>query len=232
MTEVEMGEFQILGFVVLFPFSFLAAPFLLMYQKSLMGENSKLLGSSGIIWNFIPSIYSVIILVVGLSLFSVQEVNEILIAQKINSGEPVKIIARFILISAHVLWYIQLFWYNLKIRGVFRIQKKKFGKFYAQYEDRNEKLMNRIVIIFMMVGVYDLMFWIVRVRHPYLMIAVNVILGIALIYAIVGGREQIDIKRYRMYKLNSHEHELDEAHPPEGYKKSRKVKTKKHKKTR
>ena len=232
MTEVEMGEVQILGFVVLLPFSFLAAPFLLMYQKSLMGNKSKLLGKSGIFWNFIPSIYSVVIVVIGLSVFSVQEVNEILTTQRLNSGDTTKIIARFILISAHVLWYIQLFWYNFKIRNVFRVQKKKFGKFYAQYEERNEKLMNRIVIIFMMVGVYDLMFWIVRVRNPYLMIMVNVLFGFALAYMIVAGREQIDIKRYRMYKLDSHLHELDEAHPPEGYKKLRsKKKLKKSKKT-
>ncbi len=226
MTEVEMGEFQILGFVVLFPFSFLAAPFLLMYQKSLMGEKSKLLGETGVIWNFVPSIFSVLILVIGLAMFSVQEVNEILITQRLNSGDSIKINARLILISAHLMWYVQLFWYNFKIRSVFRAQKRKFGKFYAQYEERNEKLMNRIVIIFMMIGVYDLMFWIVRVRNPYLMILVNVIFGIALAYMIMAGREQIDIKRYRMYKLDSHMYELDEAHPPEGYRKSRKKKIK------
>ena len=222
MTEVEMGEFQILGFVVLMPFSLLAAPFLLMYLKSLMGNKKKLLGTKGIIWNFIPSLYSIVILVVGVSIFSVQEVNETLTTQKLNSGEPDKVIARFILISAHVLWYVQLIWYNIKIRKVFSDQRRKFGKFYAQYEERNEKLMNRIVVIFVMVGIYDLMFWIVRVRNPYLMIFVNVLFGVALVYMIVAGREQIDIKRYRMYKLDSHKHELDVAHPPKGYRKKRK----------
>lgn len=227
MTEVEMGETQILAFVILLPFSFLAGPLLLMYQKTLMGDKKKLLGRTGIIWNFVPAIYSIVILVLGISIFSVQEVNEILTTQKMDSGEMDKIVARVILISAHVLWYIQLFWYNLKINKVFSHQKKKFGKFYAQYEDRNEKLLNRIVLILMMVAIYDLMFWIVRVRNPYLMIAVNISFGVALGYMIIAGREQIDIKRYRMYKLDSHLHELDLAHPPEGYKR----KSKKHKKT-
>jgi hypothetical protein len=227
MTEVEMGETQILAFVVLMPFSLLAGPLLLMYQKSLMGEKRKLLGKNGIIWNFVPAIYSVLILIAGLSVFSFQEVNEILTTQKLDSGDNQMIIARFILISAHVLWYIQLFWYSFKIGKVFNVQKRKFGKFYAQYEDRNEKLLNRIVVILMMVAIYDLMFWIVRVRNPYLLLIVNISFGIALGYMIVAGREQIDIKRYRMYKLDSHLHELDTAHPPEGYKKKRK-----HKKNR
>ncbi|MGB1003436.1 MAG: hypothetical protein ACPGVC_04355, partial [Salibacteraceae bacterium] len=215
MTEVEMGETQILGFVVLMPFSLLAGPLLLMYQKSLNGEKRKLLGVKGIIWNFVPSIYSVVILIVGISVFSIQEVNDILTTQKMNAGEREMIVARLILISAHVLWYIQLFWYNLKIGKIFKAQKKKFGKFYAQYEERNEKLLNRIVIILMMIAVYDLMFWIVRVRNPYLMIVVNIAFGVSLAFMIVSGREQIDIKRYRMYKLDSHMHELDLAHPPE-----------------
>jgi uncharacterized membrane protein YbaN (DUF454 family) len=179
-----------------------------------MGNKHKLLGHSAILWNFIPAIYSVLILVVGLSIFSIQEVNDILTVQRLDSGESIKIVARVVLISAHVLWYIQLFWYTKKIRDVYLHQKKKFGKFYAQYEERNEKLMVREVAILMMVGVYDLMFWVVRVRSPYLMILVNVVFGVILTYMIISGREQIDIKRYRMYKLDSHKHELGEAHNP------------------
>jgi hypothetical protein len=222
MTEVEMGETQILGFVILMPFSLLAGPLMLMYQKSLMGEKRKLLGHVRIILNFLPSIYSVVILFFGISVFSMQEVNQILTTQKLNSGDTQKVIARVVLISAHIIWYVQLFWYSLKIHSVFVAQKKKYGKFYAQYEERNEKLMTRIVLILMMVGIYDLMFWIVRVRSPYLMILVNVTFGIGLAYMVMAGREQIDIKRYRMYKLDSHKHELDKAHPPAGYKRRKK----------
>ena len=225
LTEVEMGETQIIGFVLLMPFSMLAGPLLLMYQKSLMGSKTKLLGHTRIAWNFIPAVYSILILIVGLSVFTISEANEILTTQKLDSGETKKVIGRFVLISAHVLWYIQLFWYTRKIRSVYQHQKKKYGKFYAQYEERNEKLMLREVAILMMVGFYDLMFWVVRVRSPYLMIAVNVVFGVILAYLILSGREQIDIKRYRMYKLDSHKHELKFAHPPKGYKKE------KHKKT-
>jgi len=222
MTEVEMGEAQIIGFVILMPFSMLAGPLMLMYQKSLMGNKRKLLGHSKIAWNFIPAVYSIIILIVGLAVFSINEVNDIVSIQRVNSGDFDKIIGRIVLVSAHVLWYIQLFWYTFKIKSVYYNQKRKFGKFYAQYEERNEKLMIRQVAILMMIGVYDLMFWIVRVRSPYLMILVNVIFGVLLGYLVLSGREQIDIKRYRMYKLDSHKHELGEAHPPKGYSKRKK----------
>jgi len=211
MTEVEMGETQIVGFVVLMPFSMLAGPLMLMYQKSLMGMKHKLLGHQKIALNFVPAIYSVLVLVVGLSIFSLKDVNDILTLQRLESGATNIVIARYVLVSAHVLWYLQLFWYTKKIRLVYDKQKRKYGKFYAQYEERNEKLMMREVVILMMVGFYDLMFWVVRVRNPYLMILVNVIFGIILAYLIIAGREQIDIKRYRMYKLDSHKHELKDA---------------------
>ncbi len=214
MTEVEMGGVQIFGFVILMPFSMLAGPLMLMFHKSLMGKKHKLLGTTNVAWNYIPALYSIVVLILGLFIFSVAEVNDILTTQRLTTGEDKKIIARIILVSAHVLWYVQLFWYTNKITEVYTIQKRKYGKFYAQYEERNEKLMRREVLILMMVGMYDLMFWIVRVRNPYLMIAVNVFFGIALGYLIIAGREQIDIKRYRMYKLNSHDHELDTAHMP------------------
>ena len=221
MTEVEMGETQIIAFIILMPISLLAGPLLLMYQKTLMGDKSKLLGKKRVIWHFIPSLYSALILFIGIALYSIDEVNRILTIQKLDSGDPEKIAARFILISAHVLWYIQLLWYSFEIKKVFDNQKKKFGKFYAQYEERNESMMNRVVLVLMMIAIYDLMFWIVRVRNPYVMILVNVIFGIGLVFMIVSGREQINIKRYRMYKLDSHKHELGQAHPPRGYKRKK-----------
>ena len=222
MTEVEMGGIQIFGFVILMPLSMLAAPLMLMYQKSLMGQHSKLLGRNKVFWNFIPFVYSVVVILIGLSYFTVNEVNDIFITQRITSGDEIKIIARLVLISAHGLWYLQLGWYSFKVNRVYEKQKKKFGKFYAQYEERNEQLMNREVIILLLVGLYDLMFWVVRIRNPYLMILANVVFGVILSYLVISGREQIDIKRYRMYKLDSHKHELGKAHPPKGYYKRKK----------
>lgn len=221
MTEVEMGETQIIGFAILMPCSLLAGPLMLMFQRSLMGQKKKLLGTTRIIWHFVPAIYSLVILVVGFSLFSIQEVNEILTIQRLDSGDPLKIAARIVLISAHLTWYVQLIWYTFKIHKVFRNQRKKYGKFYAQYESRNEWLMIREVIILTSVGLYDLMFWVVRIRNPYLMIAVNVVFGVTLALMILAGREQIDIKRYRMYKLDSHKDELKDAHPSEEWKAKR-----------
>ena len=225
MTEVEMGGIQIIGLVILMPLSMLAAPLMLMYHKTLMGFKSKLLGTNNVIWNFIPFIYSIIVILIGLSYFSVNEVNDIFISQRINSGDKIKIIARLVLISAHALWYLQLGWYSLKVKEVYDNQKRKFGKFYAQYEERNEKLMNREVIILLMVGVYDLMFWVVRIRHPYLLILVNISFGVILSYLILSGKEQIDIKRYRMYKLDSHKHELGKKNDGSTAPKMRRKKT-------
>lgn len=206
-----MGSIQIFGFVILMPFSMIAGPLMLMYQESLMGRSYKLLGKSKIFWHFVPAIYSLLILIVGLFMFSINELNDILTIQHLESTDQLERVSRSVLVSAHVLWYIQLFWYIKKIRSIYIHQERKYGKFYASYEQRNEQLMLRQLIILFFVACYDLMFWVVRVRNPYLLIVANIFFGVALTYLVIAGREQINIKRYRMYKLNSHEHELDQA---------------------
>ena len=212
MTEVQMGSFQIIGFVVLMPISMLASPILLMYQTSLMGKSQKLLGKGPIFIHFIPAVYTIIILSIGLTVFSTNELNEILTDQKLDSENHLALIARWVLVSAHVVWYIQLYIYNRMIQGVYRHQRLKYGKFYADYEERNEQLMLRQIVILTLVGVYDLMFWVLRVRSSYLLVIANIIFGALMFYLIVSGREQINKKKYRMYKLSSHEDEIKDRH--------------------
>ena len=111
-----MGTFQIYGFVIFMPFSMFAAPILLMYQTSLMGKKDKLLGRGATYVHLIPALYSLTILIVGLFIFQTEEVNEILTIQKLNTQVVSKNIARWVLVSAHIVWYIQLFVYNKKIQ--------------------------------------------------------------------------------------------------------------------
>lgn len=211
MTEVEMNSIQIMAFVMLMPLSMLAAPILLMYQTSLMGKSDKLLGTGSVFIHTIPALFTAMVLGLGMVVFTFDEVNDILTSQKLESQEGAKTLARWVLISAHILWYAQLFWYNSKIQKVYSRQRRKFGKFYAEYEERNEQLMLRQVVILMMVGVYDLMFWVVRVRSSVLLILANVLFGLLMAYLVIAGREQIDKKKYRMYKLSSHEDEVSDT---------------------
>jgi hypothetical protein len=208
MTEVQMGSLQIIGFVVLMPISMLASPILLMYQTSLMGKSQKLLGNGPTYIHLIPAIYTVVLLALGLTIFTSSELNAILTDQKLDSEMSISYVARWVLISAHVVWYVQLFIYNRMIQSVYRHQRIKYGKFYADYEERNEQLMLRQIVILTMVGVYDLMFWVIRVRDPLLLVVSNLIFAGLMFYLIVSGREQINKKKYRMYKLSSHEDEI------------------------
>lgn len=203
-----MGFLQIIGFVILMPISMLASPILLMYQTSLMGKSQKLLGTGPIYIHFIPAVYAIVILGIGLTLFTTSELNTILTDQKLDSENKMEIIARWILVSVHVVWYVQLFVYNRMIQNVYRHQRIKYGKFYADYEERNEQLMLRQIVILSMVGVYDVMFWVIRLRIPWLLVVSNIVFGGFMLYLIISGREQINKKKYRMYKLSSHEDEI------------------------
>ena len=210
MTEVEMNSIQIMAFMMLLPISMLAAPILLMYQTSLMGRSKKLLGDGSIVLHAFSALLVTVVLISGMFVFSFDELNDILTSQKLESKEVYKIAARWILVGAHFMWYAQLIWYTRKIQMVYAKQRRKYGKYYAEYEERNEQLMLRQVVILMMVGVYDLMFWVVRVRNPILLIIANLVFGLLLAYLIISGKEQIDKKKYRMYKLSSHEDEVNE----------------------
>ena len=219
MTEVEMNSIQIMAFMMLLPISMLAGPILLMYQTSLMGKSNKLLGSGPIVLHGFSALVVAIVLISGMFVFSFDDLNDILTSQKLESKEVYKIAARWILVGAHFLWYAQLIWYTGKIQKVYAKQRRKYGKYYAEYEERNEQLMLRQVVILMMVGVYDLMFWVVRVRSPLLLIFANVVFGVLMGYLVISGKEQIDKKKYRMYKLSSHEDEVNEKRDKESIRK-------------
>lgn len=212
MTEVEMAFFQIIAFAIFMPMSMLTGPVLLMFQNSLMGKKRKLLGDGSVFVHLIPTIYTILVLVIGIVMYSPKELNDILTIANFDEGAPSELYARWILGSTHVLWYAQLIYYAKRISKIFNRQKRKYGKFYASYEERNERLMLRGVAVLGVVGVYDFLFWVLKIRTSTIFILVNFVIGALLAWLIISGREQINIKRYRMYKLNSHEHELDGTH--------------------
>jgi hypothetical protein len=214
MTEVEMAFFQIVAFALFMPLSMLAGPVLLMFQNSLMGKKRKLLGDGPVILHLLPALYTITVLAVGMMLYTPQELNDILTIANFDEGDKATVYARWVLGSTHVLWYVQLVFYAKRVGRIFENQKRKYGKFYASYEERNERLMLRLMFVLAVVGVYDFLFWVIKIRTSSLFIIVNFIIGGLLAWLIFSGREQINIKRYRMYKLNSHEHELKEAHQP------------------
>jgi hypothetical protein len=214
MTEVEMAFFQIVAFALFMPLSMLAGPVLLMFQNSLMGKKRKLLGDGPVILHLLPALYTIVILGIGMVLYTPKELNDILTIANFDEGDTATLYARWVLGSTHVLWYVQLVYYAKRVGRIFENQKRKYGKFYASYEERNERLMLRLMFVLAIVGVYDFLFWVIKIRTSSLFIIVNFIIGGLLVWLIFSGREQINIKRYRMYKLNSHEHELKEAHQP------------------
>jgi hypothetical protein len=87
-------------------------------------------------------------------------------------------------------------------------QKSYYGKFYGSYEQRNEILMNRIFYSFFAVFAASFLVQFFQVNQPVYIILINIILGLLIWLVMVAGREQIDMKNYRMYKLSSHEEEI------------------------
>ncbi len=94
------------------------------------------------------------------------------------------------------------------LRSTISKQKNYYGKFYGSYEQRNEVLMNRIFYSFFAVFAVSFLVQFFQVNQSLYIILINLTLGFLVWVVMVAGREQIDMKNYRMYKLSSHEEEI------------------------
>ena len=104
--------------------------------------------------------------------------------------------------------FIQWFIYYLLLHRLIKDQQTYYGKFYGSYEKRNETLMRRT--FYSLIAIFAMSFGIqfFQITDPVYIILINLIQGALMYFIISSGREQIDIKSYRMYKLSSHQEEI------------------------
>jgi uncharacterized paraquat-inducible protein A len=117
----------------------------------------------------------------------------------------------FIYIIGYPLLIIQWILYFAFINKLIHNQKKRYGKFYGSYERRNEQLIRRV--FFALTGVFIISFLMLffQISQNLIIILSNIFVAILIGVAINAGHEQVDMKRYRMYKLNSHEEEIQQG---------------------
>lgn len=187
---------------------FVAPPMLYYFYISLQTHNYELdkpafrkhLITGGVIFTF-----SMLIL----GLLPIEQYMEVLNFRFQDSPTFEHNFYRFALFSLGTpLLFLQWFFYYFLLDRLIKEQQTYYGKFYGSYEKRNEQLMRRtfhflIAIFAMSFGVQFM-----QITNPIYIILINLIQGTLLYFVISAGREQIDIKSYRMYKLSSHEEEI------------------------
>ncbi len=112
----------------------------------------------------------------------------------------------FILGSPLLLFQWIVYFYFLT--QTIQLQQRSYGKFYGSYEQKNELLMKRIY--FSMASIFLISFCaqFFQLKDPFVIMFINLFQSIATIFIFQAGKEQINIKKYRMYKLSSHLEEI------------------------
>lgn len=112
----------------------------------------------------------------------------------------------FILGSPVLAFQWVLYFYFLK--QTIKAQQRSYGKFYGSYEQRNELLMKRIYFGMAFIFFISFCAQFFQLKDPIYIFIINLFQSFATIYIIQAAKEQIDMKKYRMYKLSSHLEEI------------------------
>ncbi len=208
LSQVDTGWYQIASFSVLMPFSMMAIPFLYFFLRSLMEKHIIADYSIPMFFHFIPAFFAIGTVVAGFLFLDTDQINDIITRQKDIDQTKLKV-GRIVLMSVHFLYYAQMVIYFEIVNRIFQKQKRIYGKYFGSYELRNEVRALRILVAMIALAIYDIVFWVFEVQNPYVIITMNFLAGLAVTLIIVSGRDQIGIKRYRIYKLRSHHHELE-----------------------
>ena len=208
IARLDLDWIQVAAFNIYTPILFAVAPGIYLFQKSLMQPKYRIKNSEW--WNFGSALVILFLTIVTTMLFGLSDMY--LVVSTERTGE----LQGFIDTSSYVIKGIvtlgvivfSLFFYK-KTETLFENQKKKYKKFYADYEKRNEMLGKSAMRIWILILIIESFLLWYGASSGILVIGAKLIDSVGLLIMIKFGIEQIDIRRYRMYKLSSHEHELD-----------------------
>ena len=207
VSNIDIGQIQVIAFMVFLPSAFLLGPLLLLFNESLLKQHFRY--PPGFSKHFIASglaaLYAITLLIITPSEDYLAAINGSLIKESSFFNIA---IAKLTQLIQTVVFYIHLLTYLYFINQRQDKHKQKFGKFYADYERRNE---NRMIQAFAsIVGIIasQLILYVFNVTSNYVIIGLNIFSSAMIAIIFLAGKDQISIRKYRIYKLSSHEHEV------------------------
>ncbi len=207
VSNIDIGQFQVAAFMVFLPSAFLLGPLVLLFNESLLKQHFRY--PPGFSKHFIPSglaaLYAVALLIMTPSEDYLAAINGSVIE---GSSSFTMVIAKLTQLIQTVVFYIHLLAYFYFINQRQDRHKKKFGKFYADYERRNEHRMIQTFASIVGITATQLVLYVFNVTSNYVIIGLNIFSSAMIAIIFLAGKDQISIRKYRMYKLSSHEHEV------------------------
>lgn len=206
--KIEFAEYQLWPLVILVPMWMLSAPLFYSFITSLL-EDEVVGRKIHWMWHIIPSMAALVVTIIAAVLFTNEEIIDIVSESAKYKASASTAFARGIFISIHVIWLLQWLLYFWFLDKLFKKQKSIYNIYYGSYETRNEDLYIRMKVLLLIMSAIDIMMWVFLFGKPVWILSFNLIFGIISGLIIISGKEQVDIKKYRMYKLNSHHHEVE-----------------------
>ena len=205
LVQVDLDDYLILSAFLFLPIAFLYGVILNTYTKSLLDR--KYIPEQFNKKQLIPSIVVFLILIILFLIWPKEEFIRNVKCLTCNlSGEGNLGIIMLLLNCS--LYLVLMPFYAVKIYGLFEKQKDLYGKYYASYELKNERSMKNIIVSFLIIGVLHLINLMGFKLPDSMTISSNLLSGILVTGIYFSGKNQLDIKKYRMYKLISHEEDI------------------------
>lgn len=205
--QIDIITIQPVFYLIFLPASYAIGPILYLYNKSLLARKFYIKPQHRI--HFVISVI-VFFVSVAMQLYYGSRDFGIIISnygpedlpRRVNFGRIL-----FLLLKT-TLFYIHLLVYYFLIGRDQTRHKKRYGKYYADYEKRNEKLLFRIFLCLLGVIVTQLIIQVLQLDINIVTVLSNLLSAVLISLIFFAGKKQIEIRKYRMYKLSSHEHQI------------------------
>lgn len=205
LTQVDLDFVLMLGSFIYLPISLLYGIILYTYTRTLLDR--KYQPETFNRWQLLPSVLAGLFVGVIYFLTPYDQYIDYVKCSGFQWGSSDGLLIAFMLVRI-VLYLAIIGIYTFYILKQFDVQKEIYGKFYASYEVRNERYMRQILFSFIgMASIHVIYLVGIKVSDIFTII-LNLTSGALAGIIYFSGKSQLDIRRYRMYKLISHEDEV------------------------
>lgn len=94
------------------------------------------------------------------------------------------------------------------LRKIVLKRREIYRKYYGSLEKRNQQLIKRISLCYLSIFALSFLSFALNVQNSLIIFMINSVFCILIIFSVLAGNEQLNMKKYRMYKLSSHEEEI------------------------
>ncbi len=189
-------------------FVFSCAPFLYLYFKSLVNIKSTFPAANNLKHFILPAI----VFLIGLFLIITVPANQFIafLNMRFEKGILDKNFALYSIFYTFgfPLLIVQWSFYVVLLTKIMNKRRRIYSKYYGTLEQRNSSLIQRIFAMYLGIFFISFILSVFKVQSNLIIFLSNAACCTFIVLAVLYGNEQLNMQKYRMYKLSSHEEEI------------------------